>query len=111
VTSDYGTIFARNNVYSAVQEVVQGRVSKMVAAYQAQGTSVPVGDLQNAGIVTLDTVKTVMSTQGLAGIGTVFPINGGYGFGKIISVNPYSTPMNYQAQTTGWEMAVKKNVN
>jgi len=123
VTPDVGTIFLRTDVYSGVEQVVSSRINKITSQYAAAGMSAPVASIQNAGIVTMDTIKTVMSTQGLSGLNNnrygmgirgVFPITGGYGFGggmgAIVTANPYAKPPSNQVQTTGWELAVKRNI-
>lgn len=62
-TTDYGPVFLRNNVYSAVDTVIQNRIQRAISQ-GAAATSV-----QAAGNETLQNIQTVMSTNGLAGLG------------------------------------------
>ena len=104
-TSDAGNIFLRDDVYNSLQSSIQGRVARVQAQYQATGVQAPVSAIQSAGVVTLSQIQVLMSTQGLSGFGD------GGGMGVIRTMNPYAVPVNYQANTTGWELASKKNIN
>lgn len=62
-TTDKGGILLRSDVYNALQTLIGNRVSKASAA----GASL--NSLQNASNVTLNDIQTMMSTQGLSGLG------------------------------------------
>jgi hypothetical protein len=111
-TQDYGVIFLRNNIYSAVSSYINNTIDRLTSSYAAAGQSVPPQDIANVtNSFTLGLVQQVMSSNGLSGINrTVFGQSGGYGVGKIVNVNPYATPRNYQAILNGWE-SIPKVVN
>jgi hypothetical protein len=106
-TSDTGLVYLRDDVATAVQTSISNTLTRATAAYASQGLSVPVQDIQALATIPLGQIQNIIGSAGLSG---VFPITGGYGvggFGKIAHYNPYSTPTNYQAQVTGWELVSK----
>lgn len=67
-TTDKGVVFLRPDVYSAVQNLISGRLAKIAAA-NAAGTPVAATSIQNATNVTLADIQSTMSLQGLSGLG------------------------------------------
>lgn len=73
-TTDYGSVFVRNNVFSAVNADLQNRMQRAINS-GASATSV-----QNSSNLTLAQIVTSMSTNGLTGL---------YGMAGLGYYNPY----------------------
>lgn len=74
ITNDAGPVWARNDVYQAVQAAIQALITRATSSYTASGTTVPTAVYQNASAVNLNgqgsnSITAVMSAAGLHGLG------------------------------------------